>query len=92
MENINIGYPEQGGDAVDIGLVQTGVHLCVGGTSYGSLQIMVYDGENLIAAVDIKKMDAEEAPGAKEPYLVSIYDGEPGAEPDDEVIVEGLYN
>lgn len=91
-EHLIIAYPEQGGDAVNVRLKEADVDLAVGGTSYDAVQIMVYHDGEVVATLDIKKMDPEEAPDVEEPYLVSIYDGSPGVNPDDEVVVNARYN
>jgi len=91
-EDITIGFPEQGGDIIDVGLPD-GTHLCVGGTSYGAVQILVYDPKgDIVATLDVKKMAPEEAPDVEEPYLVSVHGTGTGVESDAEVVVNGLYN
>ena len=91
-ENVIIAFPEQGGDVVNVRLKEAKVDLAVGGTSYGSIQVLVYHDDEVVATLEVKKMDPEEAPDVEEPYLVSIYDGDPSAKPDDEVVVNGQYN
>ena len=75
-ENIVIGIPEQGGDALNVRLKKDNVDLTIGGCSYGRVQMMVYgSGEaDLIAMIDIVKMDPTEAPDDREPYLVVAWD------------------
>ncbi len=82
MEKIEVGYPEQGGDAVNVRLIKEKVDLAVGGCASGAIQILIYGEDGVVASVEIKKMDKEEAPDVEQPYLVSIYDGDPGLEPD----------
>lgn len=92
MENIDIGYPEQGGDTVNVRLKKAEVDLAVGGTSYDAIQILVYHDDEVVATLEVKKMDPKEAPDVEEPYLVSIYDGDAGMKPDAEMVVNARYS